>query len=64
MRRRERALLAELALVQAEINAAYWAFCRQARALPPVLAVPDAYRRKKELERALEALRARRRTRF
>ena len=29
--------------MQAEIDAAYWRFCRCARALPPVLAVPHAY---------------------
>lgn len=46
---------AELELARDEINAAYWAFTRQARAKPPFLVVPDAYRRKAALERELEA---------
>lgn len=41
------------------IDAAYWRFCRQARALPPVLAVPEAYARRA----AIEAEQARRRER-
>lgn len=41
---------------QAEIDAAYWRFTRQARGVPPVVAVPDAYARKKEAEQELRAL--------
>lgn len=37
-----------LDLVQARIDDAYWRFTRQAKAKPPSLVVPDAYR-----ERAL-----------
>lgn len=40
----------ELAEVKAKIDAAYWRFCRCARAKPPSLAEPDAYKRRKELE--------------
>lgn len=47
------ALKAELARVEAEIEAAYWAFTRQARAKPPVLAVPHAYKRRAEIKRLL-----------
>ncbi len=46
-------LEAELAQVDAKIDAAYWAFTRQARAKPPVLAVPAAYQRRSELHRLL-----------
>lgn len=46
-------LEAELAKVEAQIDAAYWAFTRQARALPPVLAVPGAYARRRNLCRLL-----------
>ncbi len=37
---------------EAAIDAAYWRFCRQARALPPVLACPEAYEALKRLARA------------
>ena len=33
----------------AKIDAAYWAFCRQARANPPSMVCPEAYTRLKEL---------------
>lgn len=46
-------LRAELARVNDEIDAAYWRFCRCARALPPVLQVPHAYRRRREIEAEL-----------
>jgi hypothetical protein len=59
---KRRATLAQLeAALQVEedlIDAAYWRFCRAARALPPVLAEPRAYRRRVILKRAI----ARRRT--
>lgn len=53
-----------VAIVEAErhrahdaIDAAYWAFTRQARALPPVCAVPWAYTLRAEMDRRLRALR-------
>lgn len=46
-------LRAELREVQARIDAAYWRFTRCARASPPVLAVPDAYSRRTEIEALL-----------
>jgi hypothetical protein len=54
------ALRAELARVEAEIDAAYWAFTRQARAKPPALAVPHAYARRAEIQRLLRGTRKRR----
>lgn len=41
----------------AEIAAAYWRFCRCARADPPILVCPDAHRRLKEAERYLHGIR-------
>lgn len=41
----------------AEIDAAYWRFCRCARADPPILVCPDAHRRLNEAERYLHAIR-------
>ncbi|MGP1680859.1 MAG: beta barrel domain-containing protein [Giesbergeria sp.] len=41
----------------AEIDAAYWRFCRCARALPPILQCPDAHRRRNEAEQYLNAIR-------
>lgn len=53
----ERAVLEmELRQVSDQIDAAYWAFTRQARAKPPVLAVPDAYWRRAAIEAELRAL--------
>lgn len=40
-----------------KIDAAYWRFCRCVRAAPPILVCPDAYRRLKEAERYLHAIR-------
>ena len=40
----------DLDVENAKIDAAYWAFTRQARARPPSLVVPEAYRRREELE--------------
>lgn len=51
------ALRAELAKVNAAIDALYWAFTRQARAKPPVVVRPDLYRRRAEIEGALERIR-------
>jgi hypothetical protein len=41
----------------AEIDAAYWRFCRCARAKPPVLECPDAYQRRSEAKRNLDRIR-------
>lgn len=54
------ALEGELRTVRDEIDAAYWCFTRQARAKPPVLAVPKAYERRDEINARLKALRAER----
>lgn len=40
-----------------EIDAAYWRFCRCARADPPMSVCPDAYRRLHEAERYLHGIR-------
>jgi len=48
-----------LAQQQGRINAAYWAFTRQARALPPSSAVPDAYAARTRLQGQLRALQRR-----
>ena len=58
MTRRE--LEDELRCLNAEIDAAYWRFTRQARALPPSLAVPQAYERRREVEAQLSELRKKR----
>jgi hypothetical protein len=46
---------AEMAAETARIDAAYWSFCRCARAKPPSLVVPDAYLRLSELRDELQA---------
>jgi hypothetical protein len=38
-----------------KIDAAYWRFCRCARALPPVMAEPEAYRRRAEIDKILDS---------
>lgn len=43
----------ELAKVQDEINKAYWTFTRCANGKPPCMVVPDAYKRRTELRKAL-----------
>jgi hypothetical protein len=53
----EHQLSAELLAVEAEIDAAYWRFTRQARGVPPSIAVPHAYARRRELREQLRALR-------
>ena len=52
------ALERELRTVSDQIDAAYWCFTRQARAKPPVLAVPKSYERRDEIKARLKALRA------
>ena len=47
---------ADLAACNDQIDRAYWAFTRCARAKPPVLVVPDAYRRRAELTALLRTL--------
>lgn len=37
-----------------EIQAAYWRFCREARAKPPVLVCPDAYVRRRKAEEEIQ----------
>jgi hypothetical protein len=49
----EAKLRAELAKAEAEIDAAYWRFTRQARAKPPSLVCPAAYRRRNEIRAEL-----------
>lgn len=49
-------LEAELKECEAKIGAAYWAFTRQAQAKPPVMVVPEAYRRRSEILAQLAAL--------
>jgi hypothetical protein len=51
-------LEAELRVAEAAIDAAYWAFTRQARAKPPCLAVPWAYERRAEIREELSERRA------
>lgn len=46
----------ELTECEDQIDRAYWAFTRQARAKPPVLVVPDAYRRRREIKALLRTL--------
>lgn len=47
------ALEAELRDAEAEIDRAYWAFTRQARAKPPSLVCPKAYERRKAIKEVL-----------
>jgi hypothetical protein len=49
----ERKLRDELRGVEDVIDRAYWAFTRQARAKPPVLVCPDAYKRRAEIKAEL-----------
>lgn len=56
-----RARLAEVLLEERRrahdaIDAAYWRFTRQARALPPCLVVPWAYAIRKDMDERLRAL--------
>lgn len=51
-------LLAERQKCDAAIDAAYWAFTRQARAKPPVLVVKWAYDRRSEIDALLAQERA------
>ncbi len=56
---RERELRGIVRAAEDEIDAAYWRFTRCARSVPPSMAVPDAYARRRE---ALAELRELRRT--
>jgi len=49
-------LARELCALNGEIDAAYWHFTRCARALPPTLAVPAAYARRREVQARLREL--------
>jgi len=51
-------LSAELVTVEAEIDAAYWRFSRQARAKPCALAVPRAYERRAEIREQMREIKA------
>lgn len=53
---RRQELLAARKEVQATIDAAYWRFTRQARALPPSLQCPEAYSRRAAIDMALALL--------
>lgn len=59
----ERAQLrVELLVVQARIDNAYWLFTRTKRGKPPLLVVPDAYVRQREITERLVELRRMERT--
>ena len=45
-----------LRIEQARIDAAYWIYTRTRRGKPPVLVVPDAYARRKELREMLKCI--------
>ena len=47
------ALETELQACEERIDAAYWAFTRQARAKPPSLVCPEAYARRNEIRALL-----------
>lgn len=47
---------AELRLVNDQITNAYWTFTRTKRGKPPVMVVPEAYRRRRELETMLREM--------
>lgn len=47
------ALERELAEVQSGIDRAYWTFTRTKRGKPPVLVVPELYKRRREILAAL-----------
>jgi len=49
----EEQLRAELRAADDEIDRAYWAFTRQARAKPPSLVCPRAYTRRAEIKAEL-----------
>lgn len=52
---------ARLRVIDDEINALYWAFTRQRRAKPPVVARPDLYAERRQLEDELGRRAAKRR---
>ncbi len=47
-------LLRELQECEDKINNAYWTFTRCARGKPPVLVVPEAYKRRSEIMELLK----------
>lgn len=49
-------LLAELRRCNDAIDAAYWTFTRCARGKPPILVVPEAYRRRAEILKELRTI--------
>lgn len=55
--RPEQEIRADLAAVQSTIDQAYWDFTRCAKALPPVMVVPEAYQRRKALREDLGGVR-------
>lgn len=50
---RRAALVAERARLRDTIDQAYWAFTRQARGIPPSLAVPEAFAQLRTVNAAL-----------
>lgn len=61
MNDREGEIRRELERVRSQIDEAYWLFTRTARGVPPSMARPDLYARRRELQRELHALCASRR---
>lgn len=49
-------LEAEVESCQAAIDNAYWTFVHCKRGKPPILAVPDAYRRLREIKSVLRGM--------
>lgn len=49
-------LEAEATICKAAIDRAYWAFSRTKQGKPPILVVPDAYRRLREIKALLRGL--------
>lgn len=62
-RPRIRDMVRERAEVHAAIDALYWTFTRCARGKPPAVVRPDLYVRRRELDEAIRAARARNRRR-
>lgn len=54
---REVEIRRELERVRSQIDEAYWLFTRTARGLPPSMARPDLYARRRALRRELVQLR-------
>lgn len=47
-------LMEEWRVQDDRIQAAYWAFCHQKRAKPPIMVVPDAYKKRHALEQRMK----------